>query len=317
MTMLRPQYAQLLEPGAHHIFNQVTDTVQRALTYPAIFNVETSTKAYEDDIEFANMPPAIWKPENTPVTYQALIQGGTVRYIHLTYALGARASMELMDDDQYAIIDKVPEALARSMNFTKELTAWNIINRGFTLTTTTDGVSLFNNQHPLLGGAAATNVGPGLSTIISAAGTYPNRPAVDVDLSFAAMQLMTNHFERMVDAQGMPIYAKPKMVVAAPAQRFLLRELLGSPGKPGTATNEINSLLGEDLTYSIAHFLTADNPWFAFGNKADTQLRFFERDKGKMDMDDDFDTHAIKWKTIARYSAGASHWINTWGSNGP
>jgi Mu-like prophage major head subunit gpT len=315
--MVRGQYAQLMAPGIHHIFNQWMDTYQRDLEYPAIFNIENSTKAYEDDVEFAGTPPAPEKPENTPVVYTQFVQGGTKRYVHLTYALGARVSFELYDDDQYGLTKQIPKALARSMRFTEEMVAWNVFNQGFSTVKTIDGLSLFNNQHPLLGGPAATNIGPGLSAVISAAGTYPNRPAVDVDLSYAAVQLMTNQFERLVDAMGMPIVYKPKALLIAPANRFLARELLGSPGKPGTATNEINSLLGEDLGYMISHYLQSDTAWYALCDKSMHQLRFFRRKAVDMDMDDDFDTDALKQKTKTRFSVGASHWLGTWGSNGP
>lgn len=317
MTMVRGQYAQLMAPGARKVFTQWMDTLQRELEYPAVFHVETSTKAYEDELEFAGTPAAPEKPENAPVAYTQIRQGGTFRFIHLTYALAARVSYELYDDDQYGLIKQIPRALARSMRFTEEMVAWNVFNQGFSTVKSIDGVSLFNNQHPLLGGPAATNLAPGLSAIISAAGTYPNRPAVDLDLSFAAIQLMTNQFERSVDGMGMPIVLKPESILIAPANRFLARELLGSPGKPGTATNEINSLLGEDLGYSVCHYLTSDTAWFALGKKADHKLKFYRREGISTDMDDDFDTDALKQKTRTRFSVGPANWINTWGSNGP
>lgn len=317
MTMVRGMYAQLMAPGLRKIFNQWLDTYQRDLEYPAVFNVSTTDKPFVDDLELAGTGPMPLKPENTPVSYTNVIQGGTLRYIPLMYALAARMSHELVKDDQYGVMNQVPKALARSQRFTEEMVPWNIFNLGFSTIKTIDGLSLFHNQHPLLGGPNVTNYSPGLGSIISAAGTYPNRPATDVDISFAAIQLMTNQFERLVDSVGLPIALKPELIIAAPAQRFLLRELLGSPGKPGTATNEINSLLGEDLGYAIAHYLTADNPWFAVVKKEYHQLNFFWREKPDTDMDDDFDTGALKQKATMRFTAGASHWMGTWGSNGP
>ena len=58
MTMVRGQYQQLLAPIGRKVFNQWIDTTQRELEYPAIFHIENSTKAYEDELEFAGMPPA-------------------------------------------------------------------------------------------------------------------------------------------------------------------------------------------------------------------------------------------------------------------
>jgi hypothetical protein len=317
MSMVRGEYAQLMAPGLRKVFVQWSDTEQRGLEYPAVFNVESMTAAYEDELEFAGTGPTPIKFENSPVFYTALIQGGTIRAIPLTYAIAARSSFELQDDDQYNVIKQIPQALARSNRFTEEMVPWNLINLGFSTVKSIDGVSLFNNQHPLLGGTAATNYGPGLSNIISAPGTFPNRPATDIDLSFAGIQLMTNQFERMVDGVGIPIVYKPKSILVAPANRFLSRELLGSPGKPGTATNEINSLLGEDLGYMVGHYLTSDSAWFGLCDKQYHHLKFKWRMKPVMDYDDDFDTGALKQKSTMRFTAVPANWLGTWGSNGP
>jgi hypothetical protein len=265
----------------------------------------------------AGTGPMPLKPENTPVSYTQIIQGATYRYIPLTYAYAARMSFELVQDEQYGIMNKVPKALARSRHFTEEMVPWNVLNLGFSTQKSIDGVSLFNSAHPLLGGPVATSYAPGLSGVITSAGTYPNRPAVDIDISYAGIQLMTNQFERMVDGVGMPVAMKPKMIVATPENRYILRELLGSPGKPGTSTNEINALLGEDLGFAIGHYLTAANAWFALADKQYHQLNFFWRMKPKDEYDDDFDTGALKQKITMRFAAGVSNWIGTWGSNGP
>lgn len=317
MSMVRGSYAQLMARGERKIFVQWNDMYQRDLEYPAVFNIESMTGAYEDELEFAGTGPTPLKFENSPVFYTALIQGGTIRAIPLTYAIGARASFELYDDDQYGIIKQIPKAFSRSNRFTEEQVPWNLFNLGFSTIKSIDGVALFSNVHPLLGGPAATNITPGAANIITTAGTYPNRPATDIDLSFAAIQLMTNQFERMPDGVGMPIVYKPKALLVAPANRFLARELLGSPGKPGTATNEINSLLGEDLGYIVGHYLTADSPWYALCDKQYHHLKFKWRMKPVMDFDDDFDTGALKHKSTMRFAVVPANWVGVWGSNGP
>src|SRR5580693_2020645 len=118
---------------------------QRAEEFSKLFNVETSTQQYEQDVKFMAMGPLQEKPEATPVAYSDMAQLGSYRYLHLTYALAALTSKELMDDDQYGIIKKIPASLARSTRFTRESIAFAILNQGFSSTMTTiDGVSLFN-----------------------------------------------------------------------------------------------------------------------------------------------------------------------------
>ncbi len=257
------------------------------------------------------------KLEGTAVQYQDIIQGATKRYLHSPWALGVRASWELIKDDQYKLINQAPKCLARSAHFVKEIQFWNVLNLGFTTTTTIDGVTLFNTQHPLLGGTQATNIGPGVGNIIAAAGTYPNRPTTDIDLSFTATQLAINMFERLIDSQGLPVSMKPKYLVIPPELKWIAREILGSPHKPYTADNEINSLISEDLMYFVSHYLTGASPWFLVGDKESHTLKFLNRENLEEDFADDFDTRTIKQIATMRFSTGATNWLGVWGSNGP
>ena len=316
MTMVRGAYAQLMAPGAHAAFVHWLNTKQRDEEYSHVFNVETSTKAYEDEWEFSGIGPMPEKPEGEAITYQDAVQGGTKRYLHYTYGLGVRTSFELYDDDQYGIIKQVPKALARSAHYQIEQQAWNVFNLGFTTVVTSDGVSLFNPQHPLLGGPPATNLGA-LPNVVYAAGTYPNRPSTDVDLSVTALQLAIQQFERMPDSQGMPIQVKPRLLVIPPELKFIAREILRSPHKPYTSDNEINAILNEDLRYFVGHYLTSFSAWYLTAMKDETWLKYFWRKQLDEDFSDDFDTRSVKQVSFMRFSVGATSWVGCWGSNGP
>lgn len=315
--MVRGTFAQTLAPGVHHWFLHFLDLQMRDEEYTHVANIETSKQAYEDEVEMAGVGMMPEKPEGSAATYDDMIQGGTKRYVHLSYALGSRASWELIEDDQYGILKQVPKAHARSAMFAREMVFFNVFNLGFSTITTTDGVSLFNTQHPLLGGTAATNVGPGLTNVIFASGTYPNRPSPDIDLSFTGVQLMVNQFERMVDSQGIPVRIKPRHILIPPELKFIAREILGSPGKPYTNDNELNALLGEHLSFRVVHYLTSQSAWYAVAEKDGHQVKFFDRHPIDTDYDDDFDTRSTKMVTFQRFSAGATSWVGTWGSNGP
>jgi Mu-like prophage major head subunit gpT len=315
--MVRGQFAQLMAPGLYDEFLHWIDLLQRDEEYSHLFHIETSKMAYEDEVEFAGLPPMIEKPEGESIAYSDAIQGGTKRYLHLTFGLGIRASFELFEDDQYGVIKQVPKALARSSQFVREQNAANIFNLGFTTVTTTDGLSLFNTSHPLLGGASATAIAPGVSSYITGPGTFPNRPLVDVDLGFTAIQVMVNQFERLPDSQGMPISIKPRLLVIPPELKWIAREILGSSHKPYTADNEINAILGEDLQYFVSHYLTSTSAWFCLSDKMSHRLKFFVRHELEEDFADDFDTRTIKQVAFMRFSVGATVWEGTWGSNGP
>ena len=318
MSQVRGQFPQLMAPGLKKIYNDATEFEQREKEYPMLFNVRTSDSEYEQELEMAALGPLQEKPENSSTAYNEMIQGGSKRAIHLTYSLGIRTSKELWDDDKYGQIKMGPKALARSTRFTEEVVAWNIINQGFTSNVTTfDGNPLFFNQHNLLGGAAATNIGPGLANVISASGTYPNRPPTDIDLSVAGLQLMTNYANRMVDNQGLPITARFRTILIPPELIFIAREILGSSGQPYTSDNTINSLIPEDYKFLVGHYLNSGSAWYGFGEKSETALTVWMREKATTDFDDDFDTDAVKQKTRMRMSASCFRWQATFGSNGP
>jgi hypothetical protein len=317
MAMIRGQFAQLLASGVHHNLLQFLDYQMRDTEYTRWMNVEPSEQAFEDEVEFAGVGVMPEKPEGTAIIYDDLIQGGTKRYLNLSYGLGSRASWELIEDDKYGVIKQAPKAHSRSALFIREQVAANVLNLGFTTVTTTNGLSLFNANQTLLGGTTATTVGPGLTNVIGTAGTYPNRPSTDVDLSFTAVQLMINQFERLIDGQGIPIRFKPRWLVIPPELKFIAREILGSAGKPYTGDNEMNSLLGEDLQFMVCHYLTSQSAWFVLTEKESHQVKFFDRHPIDTDYDDDFDTRATKMISYQRFSAGATSWPGCWGSLGP
>lgn len=318
MPQVRAKFPQLMQPGLKKIYNDSLDYELKASDFPKVFHEENSTREYEQWLEMAGFGALQEKPENSSTAYVEMIQGASKRLQPLTYSLGVRTSKELWDDDQYGQVKKGPTLLSRSSAFTAEMVAWNVFNLGFTSAVTTfDGNPLFYNQHRLLGGAAATNMAPGAAGVISAAGTWPNRPVSDIDFSVAGLQLATNHAARMVDNMGFPIRLKWETLITPPELRFLVREILGSSGKPYTADNTINSLLAEDYKNLEVPWLNSPSAWFLTARKEDHTLLVLHRERPNTDFDDDFDTDAIKQKTRMRMTAGCPRWQGVWGTSGP
>lgn len=318
-TMVRNQFFQALSIDVAHNFIEDLDLRQKTLQYKEDFNVKSSKKAYEDAVHYAGFGPAQPKNEGEAVVYDVRIQGGTRRYVHQTYGLGVRMSYELMQDDQTGQMEQSPKGLVQSHIFAQEQTAANVFNLGFssTGTLTDDGVSLFNNQHPLLGGTAATNIAPGVGSFSTSSGTYPNRPQTDADLSFTALQYATMTFQRMPNARGLPVSVRAKKLLIPPELEFIAIELIGSAGQPYVTDNTVNSLLSTGLTYFIRNYFTSPSAWGLLANKDEHRWMFYERQAIYGDYDRDFDQQALKFLAISRYSAGADTWINSFGSLGP
>jgi hypothetical protein len=315
--MSRNNFPPLLAPGLRHIFVEFFDLKEHAPQYIHYMNEMTSEDAYEIDYQLSGTGPMPLMPEGTPPITDAIVQGGTKKYLHLQYGLLSEVTRQLIADDKYGIVKQMPKSHARSGLFGREAVCCSLFNLGGTLITTNDGVTLFNIAHPLLGGTAATATAPGITNIISAAGTYPNRPSPDTDLGDTAVQQAINIFARMPDGRGIPIHVHPRHLVHPPELRRLTRELLGSPGVPFSANNELNWLQAEGLQGLELNYLTSTSGWGLIAEKSGHQLKFYEREPLMAQTDDDFKTQVLLFLSTQRFSAGATVWPGTFWSYGP
>lgn len=315
--MARANFPPLLAPGLRHIFVQFLDLKQRKPQYEYYLNEMQSEDAYEIDYELSGTGPMPEMPEGTRPLADGIVQGNTKKYVHLQYGLLSQATRQLVADDKYGIIKQIPKSHGRGALFGREAVSCSVFNLGGTTLTTNTGVSLFNTQQPLLGGTEATNYAPGVSNIISASGTYPNRPNPDADLSFTSLQQAINIFTRMPDGRGIPVHVQPRYLVHPPELRWIVRELLGTPGKPGTTDNDINSLLADNLQGLELNYLTSPSAWFLIADKEGHQMKFYEREPIMAQTDDDFATQVLMFLSTQRFSVGATTWPGTFGSFGP
>lgn len=255
-----------------------------------IFEKNTSRKAYEEDVGLSSFGLARTKAEGAGIEYDTERQGFTSRYNHVVYALGFIITREIYEDDQYDVVGKrKANALARSMRQTKEIVGANVLNRAETSGYTGgDGVVLLSASHPNVSG-----------------GTFSNKPSTDADLSEAALEQANIDIAAFRDDRGLLIAAKPRKLVIAPSNMFEAKRILGSDGRVGTDTNDLNALktMGIIPEVTVNHYLTDSDAWFILTDVNDG-LKYFERRGDAFEMDNDFDTENAKFKATARYSFG-------------
>lgn len=266
------------------------------------FEMNTSKKAYEEDVGLSSFGLASVKTEGGSIAYDSERQGFTTRYNHVVYALGFVITREIYEDDQYDVVGKKKaNALARSMKQTKEIVAANIFNRATTSGYTGgDGVTLLNASHPNVAG-----------------GTWSNMPTTAADLSEAALEQAFIDIAAFRDDRGLLIAAKPKKLVIAPANTFEAKRILGSDGRVGTDNNDLNAIktMGIIPEFTVNHYLTDSDQWTIVTDVMDG-LKYFERRGDAFEMDNDFDTENAKFKATARYSFGWSDPRCVYGSVG-
>ena len=297
MPATRGTFSQLLAPGLFSVIFE--DLAMHPEEYSQLFNIYPSEQAYEEDQLIAGLGAVPTKPEGTAIVLDEPIQGGSLRYTHVSYGLGFQVTREMWDDDKYGIMKRVSTDFAGGIRQTVESTFANVFINGFTSSQVTiDGVSLFNTAHPLLGG-----------------GTYSNRSATDIAFSISGIQELTILFEKQVNERGLLKRTMPKEVWGPVDLQFVFGEILHSAYKPYTGTNEVNVHQGR-FEPRINHYFTSATQWMITSDKRDHTLKGYWRTQPQFDSQDDFMTKGANFSTFMRFSVGSTYWHGVAGSNG-
>ena len=289
----------LLAPGLNiETFGRFREKPEQ---YRRIVKVMNSRRAYEETQSISGFGPLAKKGELETTILDEPLQLGGVRFIHQTYALGFAISKEMRDDDQYGVMAELAGRLGRSSRFTAELYGHDVYNNAFSTAKYVgkDGKALLATDHPIQG----------------TGGTFANRPAVDVDLSEAALEAAIQSFSTQVDERGMPIDMQPATLLISPENEMLARRLLQSSGFPGGNLNDINPIQGR-LTIVVDNYLTDPDAWFVLAPPEDVDVRFYWREMPDTKTWDDDDADGTFHKIRQRHSVGFDEPRGVYGSPG-
>lgn len=289
MTINTGNFTKALWPGINKWYGKAYS--EYPVEWEKLFDKNTSSRAYEEDVGLTSFGLAKVKPEGAPIEYDTERQGFTTRYQHVVYALGFMVTREIFDDDLYDVVgQRKAQGLAFSMRQTKEVIGANVYNRAFNSSYIGgDGVSLLNAAHPNVAG-----------------GTWSNVLSTASDISEAAFEQMMIDISFLKNDRGLTIAVRPESLIIHPSQEFEASRILKSEGRPGGDLNDINALKSMGAFPKgiiINHFLTDQDAWFVRTNIPDG-MKYFERNGDSFDMDNDFDSENAKFKARARYSFG-------------
>jgi hypothetical protein len=300
MAMNRAQFASMLEPGLNTLFGLEYDSYPPE--YSAVFEANTSSKAYEEDLLLQGFGSAPTKDEGAAISYDSGSQQWTARYQHETVALAFSLTEEAEEDGQYgSIASRYTKALARSMASTKEIKAANVLNNAQTAGFNGgDGVVLLSASHP------TTN------------GLQSNVLATAADLSETSLESILIQISDMKDDRGLRIAAQGTQLIIPTAYTFVAERLLESQLRTGTADNDINAIKSGGYLpkgYHIMRRLTDSDAFFVQTDVPDG-LKMFQRSPLKKGMEGDFETGNVRYKVRERYSFGATDWRGLFGTEG-
>jgi phage major head subunit gpT-like protein len=286
-------FQQLLEPKFRKIFFQAYDELPEQ--FSDVYNVGKSKKAKEYDYHVSGTGMWDEKVPGGPINEEGVEHGLEVTYIHKAYAKMITIERELVDDDQYSVIEKIPRQTGRGARATVETFAAAIFNNGFSVNGY-DSVPLFSASHPLLKG-----------------GTHSNTLGA-VALNDGNLKLGIQAMHKQVTEEGLLMQAKPSQLVIPSDLEFTALTLLQSAGLVGSPNNDKN-VLKNRLKPIVLDYLTDTNAWF-LRDPSLSETNFFWRVKPEFKSTENFDNMVAKYRGYLRFSCGYSDWRGWVGSSG-
>lgn len=296
--------ARLLQEGVNRVFGQAYNAHQAQ--YSQCFDVMSSRKAFELDVQWEGLGLAPQKTEGASTAFDSQSQGFIPKYPNLTYSLGFIVTEEEMDDNLYDLFPRRSKALAFSMAQTKEIVCANVYNRAFNsayLMTGGDGVELLSTAHVR---------GPSDSTVFS------NELATPASLSEASLEDILIQINQAVDARGLKIAISGQKLIVPPALGFKAERILKSAQQSGNANNDTNAIRSMGMLpggHMVNNYLSSSTAWFVKTN-APMGMTFFNRKAVSFQQDNEFGSSNARFKATERYSAGWTDPRGLYGSAG-
>lgn len=288
-TESRSSFNNLIAPG---LFAVAKESFKRyPETWKNFYALRTSKRAYEESAYASGFGYLIQKPEGSPFSYDARIQGPVKRWVHDTWALGCRITQEAIEDELYGVMRRAMKDLGVSAAATRHLLAIRLIMNGENTTyhTAGDGKAIFATDHVSLGG-----------------GTWSNKGTA-ADPTEATLTTAIQGFENITDHRGKKYEQKAKAVWCGPENEFTFSKLLFSTLEPDTDYNAINAVPKQRKLRLIIDAEITDGRWGLMGNKdSDVGCIWFDRVRPHLSRAGDPDTGDAKFFVRGRWSNEAN-----------
>lgn len=293
MTMQRTSFADSLAPGFRQIFMDALKFGEKPPVINRMFNIQSATTQYVDDSYVTGFGLVPTKSESSPSTYDEIYQGLDTRYTFDTYSMAYRVSKEMVEDERYGLMKKLPKALGRSMRATVETDGANLWNNGFSGSYVggPDSLALFSASHVLVSG-----------------GTQSNLLSTAADLSATSYETASIALKDTTDDRGILLDLKPKKLLFPNELSWTVKKLFESTLDPNSGNNAVNPMADEKLEFVENSYLTDPDAWFILCDE--NEINWIWRVQPDHYQGNDFDTDDAKFKVRARWKRG---WSSPWG----
>jgi hypothetical protein len=267
-----------------------------------LFDVGTSDKSYEEDVEVTGFGLVPQKGEGSSTQYDSETQGTVTRYTNITYSMGYIVTREeIADNLYYEAAKRRTQALGFSLRQTEENVGANIFNRAFNSSFVGgDGVEMIANDHP------------------TKDGTQSNILATPSDISEQAVEDLIIQIMQARNSRGLKISLMPECLAVPPELWFEANRIINSTLQTGTGNNDINVINATNALpkgIKVNHYFSDSDAWFIRTN-CPNSMKWLDREVADFSEDNDFDTENMKAKVFRRFSAGWSDWRAVYGNQG-
>lgn len=257
------------------------------------------------------------KIEGQPPAFDAPFEMIPFTAVYNTYALAAYVTEEGEIEDPLDLWGKVPGMLAKSERNTQDLQASGLLNFGFNPAVYgADQLPLCAVNHPLgpvaVAGTIYSNVGQTFSNFLG-----------NIDLTPESLHQAEILFETMLDDRGKKDRRTTEWLVVPVNLDKIAKEVLGTPYKPYSADNTINTEYQAQKQYTWRD-LTNPYAWFVLGRKGEPDnvdddchgLAVWTKWKNKVKVWEDPATSNRNIKSRYRWALGFWTWRGSVASQG-
>ena len=300
MAAYRANFGDLLEPG----FRKIAFDSYKEI--PGVREKVFTTYTMEHDSEKVSEITGFGYPQETAeggvVHYEDPVQGFDKTYAPKKWTLGFKVSREMVEDDRYNTIKKMPQALGRAFRRWEERDAAQVLNRAFNSSYLgSDSEELCSTSHD----RADPTTG----------GVQSNANSAGIILSETNLETGMLAMRGQLDDKGMRIVARAKLLLVPVELDKEAHEVIDSPYKQGTADNDMNYYKGKFQIIDWDFMDRNATHWFLIDPTLST-LSWYWRWRPRFAQDETMDTDMAIYKMTARWANGWDNWRGVWGSQG-
>lgn len=263
-----------------------------------IKSVDMETNPYISS-KISGMGQQPYKPEGQQFVPDLPIPGPNFQVTATPYGQLFSVTWEMWRDDKYGVMGEMWTDMGRSNRFRQEVqafAAWP--NNSFSVATGYDNATLYNTAHVDLDGT-----------------TQANRPSPDVTLSQTAVQAGQVNFDLLNDERSRPQNMAATRVMIHPSNRYVARVLFGSNGQSGSADNNTNSIIEDDLSWGVVRYMVRTQDWTLSAPMMESDVEFMWRDRPRARTFDDPFIEASDHTVYQRFALRLGDWRWTYGSS--